>query len=1077
MIDRASRFRRSHSQPLFAMLLLLVSSDLAWCETTSDKQTQSIDFSEQVSPILSDKCFHCHGPDAQNQESEFRADTKENLFADLGGYFAVVPGDLDSSELHTRIHSDDPIDQMPPPDSNRSLTEAEKKILDAWIEQGAPYEGHWAFEPPQRPQVPATSLSEMRGKDGWSDETVDRWLDNPIDGFIAERLIDEGLTPSPPADYRTLLRRASLTLTGLLPPKELIEKVTADPSEESYLAAVDPLLDSMAYAERQSLRWLDAGRYADTDGYQNDSERTNWPWRDWVTRAFHENMPFDQFTIEQIAGDMLPNATDSQRLATTFSRNHRQNNEGGALAAEFLVENVIDRVETTSTVFLGLTFGCARCHDHKYDPLSQKEFFQLYGYFNNIGERGIGRGIDAMPTLTVVSPLTPVSQEDIDRYREAEAKLASAKSGMKQRMKKWIAAIKEDASSSQSMTWNNVTLEKVTLRGDGELFADENTVRYVGADAHSVAYEVVFHPTVSDDSGDSNATENTSDTVDAIRIQAFVDSTFTKPNRFSNSVNGNFVLTGIQCFRGEDEIKFKNAIASYEQNRFPASHVIDGDPATGWAVHGIHSDTVELTLDLETPLRKVVDQPLRMVMNFDSSYADHSIGKFVVQTNAGQEPNDDVPASDGVPTIDDVPAIDDAAVLALLNKPEKDWSAKERKKVEAYYAKIDEPIVEADKNLADARQPIRDADARPTRVMVMKERDGEPAETYLLMRGQYDAPDKSESLTRGVPTELLSQDASQPADRLELAQWLVSAENPLTARVTVNRFWQDHFGVGLVKTVDDFGLQGEIPSHPQLLDWLAVEFIESGWDVKALHRLIVTSAAYRQSSRTTRELTEMDPDNRLLARGPRYRVDGFAIRDVALQSSGLLVDKPGGPSVKPYQPAGLWESLAANSGQKYTIGKGDELYRKSMYSYWKRAVNPPRQTIFDAGGREVCNVRVRRTNTPLQALAMMNDPTFVEAARSLAQSVLESSERSDEQRVVAIYEEAVALPADEEAIAVLLENLAFFRTHYEQQPEAATKLLAVGQSRRNENLSATEHAAFTAVAHLVLNLDEFITVQ
>ncbi|MCM2372874.1 PSD1 and planctomycete cytochrome C domain-containing protein [Aporhodopirellula aestuarii] len=1070
MFDRTIRFSGKRLRSVLAVVALVASPDLAWCQTTSDKQTQSIDFSDLVSPILSDKCFHCHGPDAENQESGFRADTQENLFADLGGYFAVVPGNLADSELHTRIHSTDPDDQMPPPDSNRSLTEQEKQILDAWIEQGAPYEGHWAFDVPTRPLVPVAAMDAKRGQTGWSNETVDRWSANPIDGFIAERLIEEGLAPSPPADYLTQLRRASLTLTGMLPPQELQDKVATNPSEESYFSAVDSLLDSMAYAERQSLRWLDAGRYADTDGYQNDSERTNWPWRDWVTRAFHDNMPFDQFTIEQIAGDMLPDATDSQRLATTFSRNHRQNNEGGALAEEFFVENVIDRVETTSTVFLGLTFGCARCHDHKYDPLSQKEFFQLYGYFNNIGERGIGRGIDAMPTLTVTSPLTPVTQEMMDGYRDAESQLAKAKSGMKARMKTWMAEVKKNSAEQQSYQWVNAEIENALLKGDGELTLSDDTVEYIGADAQDVTYEVTIRPNggeVSVAAGESGATKGeSSDAIAAIRIQAFADAKFSKPTRFSTSVNGNFVLTDLRCFSGDREIQFANAFASYEQNRYPAANVIDDNPTSGWAVHGSHADTVELTLELETPLDRSEIDLLQLKMSFGSNYADHSIGKFVVQTS-GEVQTDPV-----------LPAVANPAIAKLLSKSEKEWSGKDRKKVEAFYEKIDESVVAAAEELAKAKRAIRAAGGEPTRVMVMHEREGEPAATHLLMRGQYDAPDTSEKLTRGVPAALLpSADAEQPADRLDLSRWLTSRENPLTARVTVNRFWQDHFGIGLVKTVEDFGLQGETPSHPKLLDWLAVEFIESGWNVKAMHRLIVTSAAYRQSSRRTRELDEIDPDNRLLARGPRYRVDGFTIRDVALQSSGLLDAKPGGPSVKPYQPAGLWESLAANAGQRYTLGKGNELYRKSMYSYWKRAVNPPRQIIFDAGGREVCNVRLRRTNTPLQALVLMNDPTFIEAARQLAQSVLELPELSDEQRVAALYEQAIAMPVSESVHAILMGNLSYFRVHFAERPDDATKLLSIGQSKRNEQLSAIEHAAFTATAHLVLNLDEFISVQ
>jgi hypothetical protein len=1048
------------SRPILIVVLMAWAAHPAFCQTTAADRSQPIDFSEVISPILSDKCFHCHGPDAENQDSEFRADTKENLFADLGGYFAVKPGDLAASELHARIHGTDPGEQMPPPDSNRSLTEQEKKLLDDWIAQGAPYEGHWAFETPQRPVVPTQAIANMQGQPGWDEVTIARWSENPIDAFIAGRFIENGLAPSPPADYPTLLRRAALTLTGTLPSDQLQAAIAASPNDQTYRECVDELLDSMDYAERQSLRWLDAARYADTDGYQNDSGRTNWPWRDWVTKAFHENMPFDQFTIEQLAGDMLPDATDSQRLATTFSRNHRQNNEGGALAEEFLIENIIDRVETASTVFLGLTFGCSRCHDHKYDPLSQEEFYQFYSYFNNIGERGIGRGLDANPTMSVISPLAPVSDEVLETYRQTEAQLAAANAGLKKRTSQWISDNEGKDFRVPNWKWTDAKVSDVSLTGSGELIiVEEDIVQYTAAGSTGIAYDLQVDLPTSDT------------TIAAVRVQAIQDDRFTKPNQLSASVNGNFVLTDVKCFVDGKQISIKNAIASYEQADYPASAAIDSNPNSGWAIHGISSPTADLSLELASSIeRNQTPSKLRVVMRFDSNFADHAIGKLRIQTAPPPEVSDEEPQA--------VNLISDPNVVAILNKPNKQRTDDERKKLDAYYAGIDEPTIAAKAAFSAAEKALHAAGGIPTTVMVMQERAGEPAPAYLLMRGQYDAPDKSKTLTRGVPVALLpSPDTTPPRDRLELAQWLTSPDHPLMARVTVNRFWQDHFGTGLVKTVEDFGLQGETPSHPKLLDWLAVEFVESGWDVKALHRAIVTSQTYRQTSRCTEELQSLDPENRLLARGPRYRTDGFTIRDVALQASGLLVDKPGGPSVYPYQPKGLWESLAAGPGQRYPVGKGDDLYRKSMYSYWKRAVNPPRQIIFDAGGREVCNVRVRRTNTPLQALAMMNDPSFVEAARTLAQRVLEKPDQDDNQRVAEIYRRAMALPIDKKTSSVLLENLAFFRDHFQSRTEEAAKLLTVGDSKRNEALSVVEHAAMTAVAHLVMNQDQFLCVQ
>ncbi|TWT54955.1 Planctomycete cytochrome C [Rubripirellula amarantea] len=831
-----------------------------------------VDFRTQVQPILSDRCFHCHGPDAQNQDSAFRADSRENLFADLGGYFAVVPGNVDESEIHLRIHSDDEELLMPPPDSNRSLSKEEKATIDLWIQQGAPYQGHWAFEKPVKTDPP-----DVNGK----------WGSHPIDCFIAEKLASHGLTPSPSADPSTLLRRAALTLTGLLPPQELSQAYLADPSDEAYAEAIDELLSSDAYAERQTLRWLDAARYADTDGYQVDQERTNWPWRDWVVKAFRENMPFDQFTIEQIAGDMLPNAIESQQIATAFNRNHRQNNESGALAKEFFVENVIDRVETTSTVWLGLTFGCSRCHDHKYDPLTQREFYQMFAYFNNIGESGIGKGVNANPTLKTSSPLVDVPENLRAAMKEANRNLTIAEKDFNQRLSGLIESL---------------------------------------------------------------------------------------------------------------ETKVNEAI-------------------------GLNEDAAP-TLGLEADL-----------------------------------------------------------VSALQVTAEK-RTYQHKKVLREHFERLDEPLMDARRVARNAEQELKQIGAAPATIMVMREKSGEPTPAYLLARGQYDAPVMDTPLSRGVPTWLLAnQDSKQPANRLELARWLVSPDNPITARVIVNRIWQDHFGIGLVSTANDFGIQGERPSHPELLDWLAVEFVESGWDIKAMHRLIVTSQTYRQSSKADPKQIANDPKNRLLSRGPRYRADGFTIRDLALQASGLLDETVGGPSVKPYQPKGLWETVAADAGTTYTPSGPEGLYRKSMYTYWKRAVNPPRQIIFDAGGREVCSVAANRTNTPLQALVLMNDPTFIESARKLAERVLSlaysenNDTAKDDANVTQMYRIAVSQPCSDKTIDVLIKNLNYFRKHYAAKPDDAEKLLAVGQSVSNDALDRIELAAMTAVAHLILNTDEFMSIE
>lgn len=1061
----------NHNINRFAFFFLARSVRPVWlwaavsilsCLTTTANADEPVDFRRDVQPILSDRCFHCHGPDASNQDSEFRMDSKENVFADLGGYAAVVPGDLDASELHLRIHSTDEFDVMPPRDSNRSLSAAEKEILDRWIKQGAPYQGHWAFDVPQRPAIPKSNIENS----AWPEETKKRWLRNPIDAFVARRLIEMDLLPSPPAEESTLLRRAALTLTGLLPAddvKNVVDHAEADsiPNDPNGLAdpanyelAVDKMLASTAYAEHQTLRWLDAARYADTDGYQNDAARTNWPWRDWVIKAFQQNMPFDDFTIEQLAGDMLPHATDAQRLATAFNRNHRQNAEGGALAEEFAVENIIDRVETTSTVWLGLTMGCCRCHDHKYDPVSQREFYQFYAYFNNIGERGIGRGVDADPTMESYSPLSKVDQERLDAVDAARREVDHAMAGVEQRMQAAFESISKELVSNK-VTWRLADIAKATLSGEGDLFVNEDqSVQYSGGnDALDITYEVELLTKPG--------------RLAALRLDALVDSSFGKPRQLAPSSNGNFVLTDFQLQLNGKALKIQSGSATYEQDKFPIAAAFDDQPKSGWAVSGsdVKAETVTATFRLAEAIELAETDQLKVKLDFHSAYANHAMGKFQIQLT-GDDPIS-LPAGNDLPL----------EVAAVLVKPTKSRTTDEALLVREYYETVDKPLVKATRALKKAEARLREQTGPIASVMVMRESE-QIAPSYLLNRGLYNEPVTDEPLSRGVPAALMPlQDAAQPQDRLELARWLVSRENPLTARVAVNRMWQEHFGVGLVKSSGDFGLQGERPSHPDLLDWLAVEFIESGWDVQAMHRLIVTSAAYRQSSRQNKQLNDIDPENRLIARGPRYRADGFTIRDIALQAAGLLSTTAGGPPVKPYQPAGLWESVASRKDLRYRPDTAESLYRKSMYTFWKRAVNPPRQTIFDAGGREVCSVLTRRTNTPLQALVMMNDPTFIEAARKLAERALHSHVTNDQERFKSLYRNAMGREADEPTLLILSENHAFFREHFASQPEAAKQLLSVGESPSDGPFSITEHAALTAVAHLIMNLDEFLNVE
>ena len=1012
---------------------------------------KEIDFNRDIRSILSDKCFHCHGPDADNQKSDYRLDSEEAAFAELDGYFGIVPGKLKESEVHWRIRAPKgDVDVMPPEDSNRSLTEEEKDLLDAWIEQGAKYDTHWSFKQPVRPPLPKLG-PELKKR-----------VRNPIDHFIFARLESEGLKPSPEASLENRLRRAALTLTGLPPTLEMLEQTTGENPAISYAEFIDDRLRSFDFAERQTLRWLDAARYADTDGYQNDAERKNWPWRDWVIGAFHDNMPFDQFTIEQLAGDMIPDATPDQILASAFNRNHRQNSEGGALADEFFVENVIDRVETTSTVWLGLTMGCARCHDHKYDPLSQREFFQMFGYFNNIGEKGIGKGVSANPTRIYGSPLLTPPPELVKAKETAAKNLATTKSTLSERALAWAEKTGGSLNDSNSNDWTPAKVTAATAGNGVKLKRLSDETWLAGKEsAGSSTYSVTI--------------DASKQLVTGISIDALAHDSLTAPRKLAPSTNGNFVLSEVRVTVNDASrdapvvAKIKQALATYEQDNYPAINTIDGKPNTGWAVYGGSPESlppsVSLFLLFEEPFDLSRKATITLELQHTSGFGSHHIGRFRVNLTNSENP--DLGTGTGLP----------ANVLSAIQTNADKRSPAQKKAILQHYGKLDTPLAEAEKQLNAAIKALENAGHFEVPVMVMEENDGDPVPAYLLNRGQYDAPDKSEALPRAVPAALFHGDPEeQPRDRLELARWLVSKENPITARVVVNRIWRDHFGTGLVKTVEDFGAQSENPSHPELLDWLAVELVESGWDIRALHRLIVTSATFRQSSVTDSNLLSVDPGNRLLARGPRYRMDGFAIRDAALQSANLLDSRVGGAPVKPYQPEGLWNVVAAGAGTRYQTDKGEKLYRKSLYTYWKRAVNPPRQLIFDSSGREACSVSVRRTNTPLQALVLMNDVTFIEAARHAGFRAA-TFEGDDEGKLNHLYRIVTASEMTNHTAGILRENLDYFRSLYSASEEDAKEFLSPGESPTPDEIPPPELAAWTAVAHLLLNLDKTITVE
>jgi mono/diheme cytochrome c family protein len=834
----------------FCIALIASCGFVTNCSAAADTNAQ-IDFARDIQPILADNCYACHGPDAGKRKSHLRfdlLDPKEGPFAEREGGIPIVPGHTEKSELIRRILADDPDDKMPPAKANRRLTQQQIELLKRWVEQGAKWGKHWSLVPPRRSPLPEVKDAQ--------------WARNPIDRFILARLEREGLKHSPEARKQTLIRRVTLDLTGLPPTPAEFDAFLADSSPDAYEKVVDRLLASPRYGERMVWEWLDTARYADTNGYQGDNTRTMWPWRDWAIKAMNDNMPFDQFTAKQIAGDLLPDATLEDKIATAFLRNHMINGEGGRIAEENRVDYVMDQSETVSTAWLGLTVGCARCHDHKFDPITQKDYYSLFAFFNNTPVDGGNGSGQAKPVVDFTTP-------------EQKQKLQELNADLKKR-------------------------------------ADE--------------------------------------------------------------------------------------VAEIEKTVFPRAE----------------------------------------------------------NQTAAQSPK--------------AAGVSGNIAEALKLPPEKRYFSTFGEIVQKY--KESEPkYVEAMQRLIKAIEARDQFNNGIPRVMVMEEMP-KPRDAFILVKGAYDK--HADKVTAGTPSSLPLLPAEAKKDRLALANWLVSPEHPLMARVTVNRYWQQFFGTGIVKTAEDFGVQGERPIHPELLDWLATEFIESRWNVKAMHRLIVTSAAYRQSSQVTPDLAERDPENRLLARASRMRLPAYMLRDQALAISGLLVEKMGGSPVKPYQPPGIWEE--ATFGQiKYQQDHGQSLYRRSVYTFWRRIVGPTE--FFDTASRQTCTVRPSRTNTPLHALTTLNDTTYVEAARVLAQRVMTQADGSAEARVEMAYRLVLARRPTNKEMPLLLSAIDRLKGQYAADKPAALKLLSVGESQRDEKLDPVEHAAYTGLCLAILNLDEALTKE
>jgi uncharacterized protein DUF1553/uncharacterized protein DUF1549/concanavalin A-like lectin/glucanase superfamily protein len=960
---------------------------------------------------------------------------------------------------------------MPPPDSGHSLTDKQIDLLRRWIDEGAKWDAHWAYVAPVRPDVAA-----VKKKD---------WVRNPIDSFILARLEREGLKPSDEADKVTLLRRLTYDLTGLPPTPDEIDAFLEDESPDAYERRVDALLRSPRYGERMAMPWLDAARYADTHGYHIDSLRGMWPWRDWVIDAFNANMPFDRFAIEQLAGDLVPDATRAQKVASGFNRNHMINFEGGAIAEEYQVEYVVDRVEATSSAFMGLTMGCARCHTHKYDPITHKEFYQFFAFFNTVPEVGLdGRIGNAAPMLPLPSPAQQKMLDDLDASIErledalADSVVAPMQAEWERTVTDHLPPVETDGLTAHYELDGNFS----DLSGKyqhGRTIAGDPTF-----DAGQVGRAVTFD-------GDTEVSFGGVGGFD--RTESFTLATWLKGR-------GNLPISVFQKLDASSRRGYEwefDDIALVDIQRWAAKLTVT-----------LASDE-KSAIAIRTRERLRLGDWYHVTLTYDGSgraagltlYVNgRRIAIDVLRDTLKGSTKTDAPLLVGSKTIGEpfVGQIDDlrlynraltpeqAERLARHYKPRVILSGVIGKRskddvlqLRDYYLRYAAPeamrVQYADLEGLRARRAHLDK-LVPT-AMVMAEMKT-PRETFVLARGDY--RNKTEKVQPGVPAMLPPLPKDAPLNRLTLAKWLVDPAHPLTGRVAVNRYWQTYFGTGLVKTQEDFGVQGEAPSHPELLDWLAAEFVRTGWDVRAMQRLIVTSATYRQSSKLDEELLEKDPENRLLGRGPRMRLPAEMIRDTALAASGLLNPEIGGRSVLPYQPKGLWEEMAFGEGfsaQAYEQSHGKDLYRRGMYTFWKRTVPPASLATFDAPDREKCTARRAQTNTPLQALVLLNDPTYVEAARALAQRTLIEGGKDDKSRVAFAFRLATARQPSGRENGVLRDLLKKQRVTFSQNTKAALELISVGESERDKRLDPAELAAWTTVASTILNLDETITKQ
>ncbi|WP_421828642.1 DUF1553 domain-containing protein [Larkinella sp.] len=1122
------------------------------CETSVEKPAEllaiesklpeKVDYNLHIKPILSDRCFACHGPDKAKQKAGLRLDIAESAYEALAesGKKAIVPGNLAKSEAYHRIISDDPEYRMPTPESNLVLTTEEKALLVRWIEQGAEYKPHWSLIAPQLAEVPKVKN--------------EKWAKNEIDYFVLKKLEEKGLSPNAEADKATLLRRVSLDLTGLPPTVAEVDAFLADQSPDAYEKVVNRLFSSPHYGERQAVEWLDAARYADTHGYQDDGLRTMWPYRDWVIRAYNKNLRFDKFITWQLAGDMLPNPTKNMLLATAFNRNHQQSQEGGIVDEEYRVEYVADRVNTFGKAMLGMTVECARCHDHKYDPISQKDYYSLFAFFNNNNERGqIPYNGEPAPTITLTSSDVDAKLKFIhQKIKPLQQRLNPNRPEYQQAFGQWLSqAERNPASSANVGLVAHYTFDEADRRDfkayesseekklkDAERKKEDELKKKEEERRKKLGLPEVKKPAVPKtreelEKDPRNAFWNqVNDTLPA-RLAG-------DPESFPYQIKGKVGMA--RYLKGDSNIELPRKVGFFEQNEpfsvsawfNVAKPVLEGmlmgksngpfDGNRGYEIGLLEDGRFKLTinhvwpdnsLDVETVAKIRYKQWFHLTMTYDGSgraggiklylngqqtqlqivtdHLVHSIDRGKNGKNWSGSPFligrihdhyikdyaiDELRIYNRALTPLEIPKLagqPDALTTALFT-PAAKRTAAQRAGLYTYYVTAHDStyrkaFAEFQKNRAEEVMLYNNSD----QVMVMKERKF-PRKTFLLKRGAYDAPD--EEVTPATPEQFMPFPDDYPKNRLGLAMWLLHPDHSLFSRVMVNRFWQQYFGQGLVKSSDDFGNQGNLPSHLELLDFLAVRFRDgtnrSGiWNTKALQKMIVMSATYRQSSVADAKKLEADLDNSLLSRGPSYRMSAEQVRDNALAASGLLSQKIGGTSVLPYQPSGIWEALATRNAISYEQSHGDSLYRRSLYTIWKRSSPPPMMLNFDAAERHTCIVKRQKTSTPLQALVTLNDPQFVEAARVLGQKALEKGLR-DEPLISYVFKAVTSRPVRPAEVALMkqlyTEELADFR----KNPKRAAELLSVGEYPVDKTLPTAELAAWTVVTSTIMNVDEAI---